>query len=84
MTSSNVIVDLPQEMERKVAVLVQVATQFDARIHLLYGNRKVNAKSIMGMMTLALDKDDTVTVQADGKDEKEAVEAISKFLKNEK
>lgn len=84
MTSSNVVVDLPQEMERKVAVLVQVATQFDSRIHLVYGNKKVNAKSIMGMMTLALDKDDTVTVQADGKDEKEAVEAISKFLKNER
>lgn len=81
MTSNDVVVELPQEMERKVAVLVQVATQFQSRIHLRYGSKKVNAKSIMGMMTLALNPDDNITVEADGPDEKEAIAAISNFLK---
>lgn len=81
MTSNDVVVELPQEMERKVAVLVQVATQFQSRIHLRYGNKKVNAKSIMGMMTLALNPDDNITVEADGPDEQEAIAAISNFLK---
>ncbi len=80
MISSNVVVNLPKEMDRKVAILVQVASQYDAKIHLICGNKKVNAKSIMGMMTLALDKDDEICVEAEGKEETEAVEAITMFL----
>ena len=38
--------------ERPVAVLVQLASQFDSKIHLISGNKKINAKSIMGMMSL--------------------------------
>ena len=81
MTSNDVVVELPQEMERKIAVLVQIATQYQSKIHLRFGNKKVNAKSIMGMMTLALDPEDHITVEAEGPDEENAIEAITKFLK---
>ena len=40
---------------RPVAVFVQVASQFDSSIYVEVGTKKVNAKSIMGMMTLGLD-----------------------------
>ena len=40
---------------RPVAMLVQVASKFDSRIYLLSDGKKVNAKSIMGMMSLGLD-----------------------------
>ena len=40
---------------RPVAQLVQVASQFNSEIYVEIGRKKVNAKSIMGMMTLGLD-----------------------------
>lgn len=82
MTSSNVVVNLPKEMDRKVAILVQVASQYNSRIHLICGSKKVNAKSIMGMMTLPLDNDDELRIEAEGSDEEEAVKAITVFLEN--
>lgn len=54
---------------RPVAVFVQVASQFDSSIYVEVGTKKVNAKSIMGMMTLGLDVGESVVVSADGADE---------------
>lgn len=84
MTSSTVVVNLPKEMDRKVAILVQVASQYNARIHLICGNKKVNAKSIMGMMTLPLNNNDEISIEAEGADEAEAVDAITEFLSNKR
>ena len=50
---------------RPVAVFVQVASQFDSSIYVEVGTKKVNAKSIMGMMTLGLDVGESVVVSAD-------------------
>lgn len=65
---------------RPVAVLVQVASQFDSSIYVECGNKKVNAKSIMGMMALGLDAGEEVVVSADGDDESNAMADIEKFL----
>ena len=65
---------------RPVAVLVQVASQHESTVYIESDGKKVNAKSIMGMMTLGLDSGEAVTVIADGKDEEEAVASIEKFL----
>jgi len=65
---------------RPVAVLVQVASQFDSNIYVESDDRKVNAKSIMGMMALGLDAGDEVIVSADGDDESNAMADIEKFL----
>ena len=46
--------------------------------------RKVNAKSIMGMMSLALDTGESVTVSADGKDEQQAIQSIEEYLSGSK
>ena len=69
---------------RPVAMLVQVASQFESEIHIESGKRKVNAKSIMGMMTLGLSAGENVTVYADGEDESEAIESIEKYLSGKK
>lgn len=47
-----------------------------------HGNVKVNAKSIMGMMTLGLASGETVTVTADGEDEVQAIDKIEEYLSN--
>lgn len=65
---------------RPIAMLVQVASQFDSTVHLCSGDKKVNAKSIMGMMSLGLDSGEEVTVIAEGPDEADAVAGIEKFL----
>ena len=65
---------------RPVAMLVQVARQHDSTVYLESEGKKVNAKSIMGMMSLGLDSGEMVTVIADGPDEEVAVEDIAKYL----
>ena len=66
---------------RPVAVLVQVASQYDSSIYLQVGEgKRVNAKSIMGMMSLGLDAGEKVTVVTDGNDEETAMDEIEKYL----
>ena len=68
---------------RPIALLVQVASQYESSIYVEYGEKKVNAKSIMGMMTLVLGAGDKVIISADGKDEEKAVESIVEYLGGE-
>ena len=61
---------------RPVAILVQVASQHESSVYIEAEGKKVNAKSIMGMMSLALGSGESVTVIADGSDEQEAMTSI--------
>ena len=65
---------------RPIAMLVQVASQFDSEIYIENGNKRVNAKSIMGMMTLGLDTGEEIIVSASGADEEIAMEKIENYL----
>ena len=65
---------------RPVALLVQVASQFESDIYVESGEKKVNAKSIMGMMTLGLIEGENITVTANGGDEEYALAKIEEFL----
>lgn len=81
MTKRNVAIKLENGLEaRPIALLVQTASQFDSSIYIESENKKVNAKSIMGMMTLVLRAGETVIITAEGKDEEEACTAIENFL----
>lgn len=65
---------------RPVALLVQVASQYESKIYVENGDVKVNAKSIMGMMTLGLNVGESVVVSAEGSDEQVAIDNIEKYL----
>ena len=81
MTQKAIQVKLETGLEaRPVAMLVQVASQFDSTVYINVDDRRVNAKSIMGMMSLGLASGEQVNVTADGEDEKAAIEGIEKFL----
>lgn len=83
MVSETVCVNLTADAEaRPVAVLVQKASQFDSKVFIQSGDKRINAKSIMGMMSLGLAQDKEVTVSAEGSDEKNAVDDIVAYLKN--
>ena len=77
----SVVVQMPQDFEaRPIANLVQVANRYESKIYLEHGDSRVNAKSIMGMMSLALLNGEEILVDAEGADEAEAVAAIEDFL----
>ena len=65
---------------RPVAMLVQVASQHDSTVYLESEGKKVNAKSIMGMMSLVLTAGDSVTICADGEDQEKAIAKLEEFL----
>lgn len=81
MTQKAVEIKLSSDLEaRPIAVLVQVASKYDSSIYLEMAGKKVNAKSIMGMMSLGLNNGEQVIVTANGSDEQSAVEDIERFL----
>ncbi len=81
MIKKEITIRLENGLEaRPVAMLVQVASQFDSTIYLEAGEKKVNAKSIMGMMSLGLDTGEKVTAVIEGNDEEAALEGIEKYL----
>ncbi len=65
---------------RPIAVLVQLASQFECKVYLETEGKRVNAKSIMGMMSLGLGVNESVTIETDGVDEDKAVEKLVAFL----
>ena len=62
---------------------MQEANRYIADVYLEKDTKKVNAKSIMGIMSLAIGRGTTVTLSADGSDEEEAVDALAKFISSE-
>ncbi|GAA0318094.1 HPr family phosphocarrier protein [Bacillus carboniphilus] len=68
---------------RPAAQFVQEANRFQSEVYLEKEGKKVNAKSIMGIMSLALGAGSQVTLSAEGNDEKEAIEALAAFISRE-
>lgn len=66
-----------------IAMLVQVASHYESSIYMETEGKKVNAKSMMGMMSLGLDVGESLVVSADGADEDAALDGIEKYLAGE-
>ncbi|MBQ9926718.1 MAG: HPr family phosphocarrier protein [Lachnospiraceae bacterium] len=81
MIEKAIEVKVAQDLDaRPIAMLVQVASRYESSIYIMSEGKKVNAKSIMGMMTLSLSQGQSVTVTADGEDEQTAIESIENYL----
>lgn len=65
---------------RPAAQFVQEANRFSADIFLEKEGKRINAKSIMGLMTLAIARGETILIIAEGADEDEAMEALTTFV----
>lgn len=82
MISKNVQVKLSQkDGATPAAMVVQVASRYESRIYIVQDSKKINAKSIMGMMSLGFVPGAELVIEADGVDENEAAGAIEEFLK---
>ncbi len=66
-----------------IALFIQIASQYESRVYVEVGNKRVNAKSLMGMMTLGVPEGEAVTVIADGNDENQALNHINQYLNND-
>ena len=76
-----VTIQMSNSMEATpIAHLVQLANQFASSIYFEMDEKKVNAKSIMGMMSLVLASGQTAVIDASGDDEEKAVAELSNFL----
>lgn len=81
MTKRSIQINLESGLEaRPVALLVQEASKYESTIYIQSGEKRVNAKSIMGMMSLGLDNGEQLEVSAEGTDEQAAVDGIESFL----
>ena len=81
MVKRSVTIQREQGLEaRPIAVLVQKASQFSSKVRIEIGTKSVNAKSIMGMMTLSVGNGDEVVVVTEGDDEEAAAKEIELYL----
>lgn len=64
-----------------VAILVQLASQFESDIYIEDGSKRFNVKSIMGMMTLGLEEGKELSLTATGSDEEAAIKEIAGYLR---
>jgi Phosphotransferase System HPr (HPr) Family len=80
MIEKNVEVNLAESGARPIAKLVQIASQYQSRVSIRQNSKTVNAKSIMGMMTLGLALGQSLDVEIEGEDEKDAMYSIEQYL----
>jgi phosphocarrier protein len=80
MSEKKVVVCNVDDYENPFAEIVQVACQFDSRIILESDDKRINAKSIMGIMAFNPRKGMSINIVAEGDDENEALIAMEKFL----
>lgn len=85
MIKKPVTIRTNMDMEsRPIAHLVQEASQYASQVYIEMGSKKINAKSIMGMMSLDLSEGTSLTVVAEGEDEENAVNGVEAFLADRK
>ena len=65
---------------RPSAKITQTATRFQSEVWMAKGPRRINAKSIMGVMMLAAAKGTTLVIEANGPDEQQAVAALVELI----
>ena len=84
MKTVNALVSKAHEMDaRRIALLVQKAGSYEADIRLKCEGRKMNAKSLMGMLSMQLDPARPVVITAEGADEAAACEAMEEYIRSQ-
>lgn len=81
MLTKKITVSFVPDGEVSIAALVvQKAGKFNSSIYIESNGRKINGKSIMGVMTIPFAPGEKLILSADGADEKEALDSLEEFL----
>lgn len=67
---------------RPAAYFIETAEKFESDINLTFDGVTINAKSIIGILSLGIGRGDLITLSIEGEDEQEAMEALSKIINN--
>ena len=67
---------------RAAAKFVHLATRYEARVRVAHDRREMDGKSIMGILLLAAARGSTITISADGSDERDAVSALAALVQS--
>ncbi len=79
-----VVIRNPQGLHaRPAAMFVQIASKYNANVALQKGEERVNGKSIMGILTLGIERNSKVVLEADGDDADEVVAELTQLLTKE-
>lgn len=79
-----VVIKNPQGLHaRPAAMFVQIASKYNANVVLQKGEERVNGKSIMGILTLGIEQNSKVVLEADGDDADEVVAELTQLLTKE-
>ncbi|BCU83044.1 phosphocarrier protein HPr [Polycladomyces abyssicola] len=83
MTEKTLTIQHPSGLHaRPASLLVQEASKFQSKITLVKAGKEVDAKSLLGVMSLAVKQGDEITVRAEGADAEQAVSALVERLEN--
>ena len=77
------VIDATGIHARPASLLVSVANKFQSDINLIHNEKKVNLKSILGVMSLGIGMGEDFKISAEGSDEQEALDALENTLKSE-
>jgi phosphocarrier protein HPr len=67
---------------RPAKLLVELANQFKSDISVIKGDKEVNSKSILGVLTLGAGQGSTLVIRSNGSDEEEAIKAIDELIQS--
>lgn len=85
MITKSMEIKIPEGLDpSSIALFIQIASQYDSKVYVQVDEKKVNAKSLMGMMTLGIPQGGEINVIADGDDESQAVDHIQQYLNNDR
>lgn len=65
---------------RPASMFIQKANGFKSTIHIIRDEKEVDAKSLLGLMSLAVKQNDQITIRAEGPDDQQAVESLANFI----
>lgn len=83
MVKITVVVNTPVGLHaRPASLFVKTASRFESAITVIKDDKEVNGKALLALMSLAARLNDEITITADGKDEKEAIEALAKLFRD--
>lgn len=67
---------------RPASKLVNEASSYQSEVRIVYKDKKINAKSIMGLMSLGIDQGSKIIIQAEGEDENNAVSELIELIES--
>ncbi len=82
MVEREITLGLSDGLNRNAGALIKIANNYTCQLLIEFGNKKVNAKSLLGVLSLMIEEGDVFSIIASGDDAAEAVDALEKLLTN--